>query len=169
MNLIYRYATITDISVIREIARKTWFATYEPILGTHQPQYMFDLIYSEEGLEEQMNAGQVFVLQSGIDSEMKEIQIAFASYSLKTESEKIYKLNKLYLNPDLQGGGLGKKLLIEIERQIRNLGGEWLDLNVNRYNKAKLFYERMGFEVIAEEDIPIGNYFMNDYAMRKKL
>lgn len=169
MNLTYQLATVKDIAIIREIAEKTWFATYEPILGKQQPQYMFDLIYSAEGLEEQLSAGQVFTLQYATNADDKSIAVAFASYSIKHEPEKIYKLNKIYLNPDFQGGGLGKKLLLEIERQVKEVGGEWLDLNVNRYNKAKDFYERMGFEVIAEEDIPIGGYFMNDYVMRKKL
>ena len=169
MILTYRYATIKDIETIREIAQKTWFDTYEPILGKQQPQYMFDLIYSPEGLEEQLNAGQIFVIQCISNDKENDLPVAFASYSIKDEEKKIYKLNKLYLNPDLQGGGLGKKLLIEVEKQVKEIGGEWLDLNVNRSNKAKQFYERMGFEIISEEDIPIGEYFMNDYVMRKRL
>ena len=48
-------------------------------------------------------------------------------------------------------------------------GKETLDLNVNRHNKAKNFYEKMGFQVAYEEDIPIGKYWMNDYVMRKIL
>jgi ribosomal protein S18 acetylase RimI-like enzyme len=39
-------------------------------------------------------------------------------------------------------------------------------LNVNRYNPAKDFYEKLGFKIILEEDIPIGQYWMNDYVMR---
>lgn len=169
MNLTYQFASIEDIAIIREIARKTWFATYEPILGKEQPQYMFDLIYSPEGLEEQLNAGQVFVLQFVSEPEDTNVPVAFASYSIKDEAKKIYKLNKLYLNPDLQGAGLGKKLLQEVEKQLNEIGAEWLDLNVNRFNKARIFYERVGFEIIGEEDIPIGEYFMNDFVMRKKL
>ena len=43
-------------------------------------------------------------------------------------------------------------------------------LNVNRRNKAKQFYEHLGFTIISEEDIDIGQgYFMNDYVMEKKL
>jgi hypothetical protein len=40
---------------------------------------------------------------------------------------------------------------------------------VNRYNNAKSFYEKMGFAIVREEDIPIGPYWMNDYVMRKAL
>lgn len=164
MIITYKKATHEDIKKIRAIAEKTWFVTYEPILGKEQPQFMFDLIYSEVALAEQMIDGQVFVLQ------FAENQIvAFASYSIKEEGNNIYKLNKLYLDPDFQGGGFGKKLLIEVERQLKDLGGKILDLNVNRYNKARFFYEKVGFEVILEEDIPIGDYWMNDFVMRKTL
>ncbi|WP_337040697.1 GNAT family N-acetyltransferase [Emticicia sp. 17c] len=166
MNLNYRLATIEDIDTIREIAQKTWFTTYEPILGKEQPQFMFDLIYSHEALAEQMNAGQTFIIQYIVEEEQA---VAFASYSVKDATDGIYKLNKIYLNPSFQGGGLGKKLLTEVEQQVKKLGGNWLDLNVNRYNKARFFYEKVGFVIIAEEDIPIGDYFMNDYVMRKKL
>jgi ribosomal protein S18 acetylase RimI-like enzyme len=45
-----------------------------------------------------------------------------------------------------------------------------LQLQVNRFNKAKEFYEKLGFTVIKTADFDIGNgYFMNDYVMEKKL
>ena len=41
-----------------------------------------------------------------------------------------------------------------------------MELNVNRNNKALLFYERMGMRKLREGDFPIGNgYYMNDYIM----
>lgn len=52
---------------------------------------------------------------------------------------------------------------------VKNLGAENLDLNVNRYNKARFFYEKVGFVIIKEEDIPMGEYWMNDFVMRKVL
>lgn len=164
MIITYKKAKKEDIQQIRSIAEKTWFVTYEPILGKEQPKFMFDLIYTETALAEQMTNGQVFVLQFA-DNQI----VAFASYSLKDEKESVYKLNKLYLDPTFQGDGYGKKLLSEVESQVKKLGGKILDLNVNRYNKARFFYEKVGFEIILEEDIPIGDYWMNDFVMRKIL
>lgn len=164
MELSYRVATHKDIKAIREIANKTWFVTYEPILGKEQPKFMFDEIYSEEALAKQMDDGQTFILQFlGVDV------VAFASYSIKQDDEITYKLNKLYLNPDFQGGGYGKKLILVVEENVKALGAKNLDLNVNRYNKARFFYEKVGFEIIKEEDIPFGDYWMNDFVMRKVL
>lgn len=164
MNISVKKATHKDIKAIREIANKTWFVTYEPILGKEQPKFMFDLIYSEDALATQMNEGQIFML-----AYLEDNIVAFASYSMKDEESLIYKLNKLYLDPDFQGGGYGRKLIDEVENQIIKLGGKTLDLNVNRFNKARFFYEKIGFKVILEEDIPIGDYWMNDFVMRKNL
>jgi len=164
MELEYRIATHKDIKVIREIANKTWFVTYEPILGKEQPKFMFDEIYSEEALAQQMDDGQTFILQFLGDD-----VLAFASFSVKMKIGRTYKLNKLYLNPDFQGGGYGKKLINEVVQMVKNLGAENLDLNVNRYNKARFFYEKVGFVIIKEEDIPMGEYWMNDFVMRKVL
>ena len=39
-------------------------------------------------------------------------------------------------------------------------------LNVNKYNTAKLFYEKLGFKITKEEVIDIGNdYVMDDFVM----
>jgi hypothetical protein len=39
-------------------------------------------------------------------------------------------------------------------------------LNVNKYNKAQYFYSKLGFAIIKEEVIDIGNdYVMDDYVM----
>lgn len=165
MGIIYQIATHKDIKVIREIANKTWFVTYEPILGKEQPKYMFDEIYSESALLEQMQEGQTFILQY-LNNEV----LAFASYSLKSyEKELTYKLNKLYLDPSFQGGGYGKRLISEVEKHVKALGAKNLDLNVNRHNKAIDFYKKNGFTIIEEVDIPFGPYLMNDFIMRKVL
>jgi ribosomal protein S18 acetylase RimI-like enzyme len=92
---------------------------------------------------------------------------AFASVS-EDEPEK-FKLHKIYVLPSTQGSGAGKYLLNETENYVRSVGGKVLVLNVNKYNKAKTFYERMGFRVTGEKDIPIGPYWMNDFILEKEL
>ena len=45
-----------------------------------------------------------------------------------------------------------------------------MELNVNRYNQAILFYQVQGFKIKEAVDISIGNgFFMNDYIMSKTL
>jgi predicted N-acetyltransferase YhbS len=43
-------------------------------------------------------------------------------------------------------------------------------LNVNRFNSAYNFYEKLGFKNVGEEDIELDfGYLMEDYKLEKKL
>jgi diamine N-acetyltransferase len=163
-HLSIRKATFTDIQSIKQLAEAIWEPTYASILSKEQIAYMFDVIYTEDALRKQMKEGQTFLLLY-----TQEVPIGFASYSLKDKTEKIYKLNKIYLLPDMQGKGYGQKLLKAVENEIKTKGAKKLDLNVNRFNNAKQFYEHCGYSIYLEEDIAIGPYWMNDYVMRKSL
>src|ERR1700748_1758633 len=160
-----RKATPNDAETIRNLAIETWADAYSAILAQEQLDYMLNGIYSLENLSAQIkNNTQTYLLLVEYDE-----AVAFAAYSPRDEDAEIYKLHKLYCLPKTQGKGYGKILINEVADHVRKAGRHTLDLNVNRFNKAKTFYEKMGFKVIYEEDIPIGPYFMNDYVMRKEL
>lgn len=163
-NLSIRHATSTDLPLIVQLAEATWAPTYSSILSQEQIAYMFGELYGEETLARQMEEGQTFLLLFDEDA-----PVGFAAYSVKDNGAGIYKLNKIYLLPQRQGKGYGKVLLTAVEEDVKCQGALILDLNVNRHNKAKQFYERCGYHVHAQEDIPIGPYWMNDYVMRKVL
>ena len=161
MNATIRNAGIADIPAIRVLAEDTWWPTYKPILEDDQIRYMLDLIYSVEALTTVMTQGtQQFILLSDDQGPQ-----GFAAYGARAD-EPVYKLHKLYVRPGNQGKGYGRMLLHEVVQRVKNQGITTLDLNVNRYNPAKSFYEKAGFSVLREEDIAIGPYWMNDYVMR---
>lgn len=156
---IIRQANINDIPVIYALAHSIWPVTYQEILSASQMEYMLNLFYHPDALKEQMK------LHRFIIAELEE-PAGFASYSL-SEKPGVYKLHKLYVKTDIHRKGLGRTLVTYILQQLKIMGASTLDLNVNRDNKARLFYEKLGFHVIRTEDIDIGNgYQMNDYVMR---
>jgi GNAT superfamily N-acetyltransferase len=159
--LLIRPADLDDINIIGFLAQQIWPATYGDILSAEQLKYMLKQIYSPRALRRQMvNEHQQFLIV-----EQAEEPIGFASWSAMPVPG-VYKLHKLYVLPGRQGKGMGRTLLQVIFDAIRPEGATRLRLNVNRHNKARQFYERMGFTVIGEEDIDIGHgYFMNDYIM----
>ncbi|WP_247235191.1 GNAT family N-acetyltransferase [Telluribacter sp. SYSU D00476] len=154
-------ATVEDIPLIISIQERTWEPTYRTILSKEQIDYMFEKIYSPESLQKQMEEqGHQFILLTDNDQ-----YIGFASFS---EAEPgTFKLHKIYVLPDRQGNGSGSFLISEVERYVKERGAQRLMLNVNRHNRAKGFYEKKGFKVVREEDIPIGPYWMNDYLLEK--
>jgi len=154
-----------SIPLIRQLTLQVWPQTYAPIVTQEQIHYMINLIYSTESLQKQIREGQQFIFAYNQGE-----PVAFASYSQNHEEPHVYKLHKLYCLPNTQGKGIGKKLVEFIAQEVRSTGATELELNVNRHNPAKSFYEKLGFAVAREEDIDIGNgYFMNDYVMRKAI
>jgi GNAT superfamily N-acetyltransferase len=159
-------AGFNDLPVIHDLAHRIWPDAYGDILSPEQLKYMLDEIYSLTSLQNQFVALQHnFILV--VDNN---IPIGFASFSPKEKNAATYRLHKIYVSPEQQGTGVGKLLLAHVVNSIRLLGATALELNVNRYNKARLFYEKQGFTIISEEDIDIGEgYFMNDYVMSCRL
>lgn len=161
MNL--RRAFEHDIPLIRSLADEVWPETYRPILSEEQIAYMMNMMYSEESIRQQMRQGDEFILvYDGVEP------VGFASVSLLEPT--VYKLNKLYVLPSQQGKGTGRFIVDKLAAAMKLRGGLIFRLNVNRHNKALQFYQKIGFEIVREEDIDIGNGFlMNDYVMEKRL
>ncbi|MFT4155603.1 GNAT family N-acetyltransferase [Parafilimonas sp.] len=163
INLQIREAGIKDITLIQRLTYAIWPVTYSSILSQQQMAYMLELIYSNASLQKQMQEGHHFLI---VEEEGE--AVAFADYGLLKKG--VYKLHKIYVHPNRQGKGIGRLLIDHIVEIIKKQQASSLLLNVNRNNKAKGMYERLGFTVIGEEDIDIGaGYFMNDYIMEKKL
>jgi diamine N-acetyltransferase len=171
-----------SIPVIQEIAQRTWGAAHSPVISPEQMKYMLELFYSEASLLKQMQEGHQFII-----AKEKNKAIGFASYSIKPENDEepdllqgngkersksvevmtnVYRLHKINVDPDQQGKGIGKLLIGFVINDISSYDATQLKLNVNRHNKAVDFYQKIGFEIIKEEYINIGNgYYTNDYVM----
>jgi diamine N-acetyltransferase len=160
-SLLIRSADLDDINTIGFLAQQIWPATYSEFVPADHLQYMLNLFYNPASLRRQMidEHQQFLILEQGEEA------IGFASWA-PTGETGVFKLHKLYMLPGQQGKGLGRMILQYIFSDIRPAGGTKLRLNVNRYNKAQQFYERMGFAIIGEEDVDVGNnVFMIDYIM----
>jgi diamine N-acetyltransferase len=159
-----RKATAVDIPLIRELTFLVWPQTYTSILTQQQINYMLEMMYSESSLEKQMTKDGcqfIIVYEDGNP-------VGFASYG--EEEPQRWKLNKIYILENQQGKGTGKYVINYIIEEIKKHKARSLFLQVNQYNKAKYFYERLGFNEVDFVNLDIGNgFFMNDYIMEKKL
>lgn len=155
-----------DIKTIQELAYRIWPSTFKEILSLEQIAYMLDMMYSEESLSRQMGkfGHRFFLLKE------EKTAVGFMSVEFDYQSSHKTKIHKIYVLPDKQGMGLGAKLIDFAAAQALLNHNFSLILNVNKYNLATRFYEKMGFELIAEEKIPIGgDFFMDDFVFEKKL
>ncbi|MCG9793604.1 GNAT family N-acetyltransferase [Flavobacterium algicola] len=153
-----------DFCLIQKLAHQVWPVAYAAILPEEQMKYMLDAFYSENALIKSFDNGCQFVLVKE-----DETVLGFAGFE-HFETKEQTKIHKLYLLPESQGKGIGKLLIEYIATKATEKGFDKLILNVNRFNKALHFYEKLGFSIVEEIDIEIGKgYLMEDYVMEKTL
>lgn len=151
----------TQLPIIKDLAYAIWPSTYGEILSIEQLNYMLDNFYSIENLRNQMDKGQVFELLLENTN-----ALGFVAYEINCKEKGWLKIHKIYLLPETQGKGFGKFMIDEVVQIAKNNQQKGVFLNVNKYNKAQFFYQKLGFTITNEEVIDIGNnYIMDDYQM----
>ena len=160
-----RSLSIDKAPLIQALAHKIWPIAYKEILSQAQLDYMLNWMYSIESLTQQMQEGHHYF---GV-YEADEI-VGFLDVQPNHPEIGVLKLNKIYVLPSCHGKGFGFQLMKFAIDFAKKKEQNTISLQVNRYNKAKDFYSKIGFKIKEEKDFDIGNgYFMNDYVMELEL
>ncbi len=162
--MIISLASKDEASDIIAIAEKSWAATYRDILSAEQYDYMIGLFYTPAAIQLTMDEQIFLICRNGQEA------TGFVSYQLNYPEAGYCKIHKLYVLPETQGTGSGRKLMERVEKIAVDDHCSHLTLNVNKYNKALGFYQKMGFNVARPEVIDIGRGFvMDDFVLIKNL
>jgi ribosomal protein S18 acetylase RimI-like enzyme len=79
-------------------------------------------------------------------------------------------LKRLYVEPSLHGGGIGKQLLDEGLLRARDAGARCIWLGVWENNtKAQAFYTREGFRRVGDHPFVLGSDVQTDWVMQRSL
>jgi GNAT superfamily N-acetyltransferase len=147
-----------ELSVVKSLAHDIWPRVYDYMISSEQISYMLSLMYNLDKLQQQWGEGVKFVLL-----EVEGMPQGFVSFE---EKDECIFLHKLYLRPEMQGLGFGKKMLqVAVDFAVDSKKPS-VELTVNRNNKSLEFYMSQGFQIKEEKDFDIGGgYFMNDYIL----
>lgn len=157
----FSIATKDQLSIIRDLAYRIWPDTYGATHSKQELDYMLNKFYAIGSLEQQLDDNHIFVLV-----EENDVYVGFVAYEINSENSGLTKIHKLYVLPETQGKGIGKKLLDYVQKESITGKDRGLFLNVNKFNKAKEFYHRYGFKIAKDIVIDIGEGFvMDDYVM----
>jgi GNAT superfamily N-acetyltransferase len=160
-----RTANIDELPLIQKLAHQIWPPTFGEILSKEQIEYMLEMMYSHDSLQQQWKDGVLFLI-----AEENHHPVGFAGIQKNYQNTAKTKIHKLYLLPETQGKGYGRELINQITQMALQDGDSSLTLNVNRFNEAYDFYLKTGFQKVGEENIDIGQGFlMEDFIMEKPL
>ena len=164
LNIEIRPITPPDVPAISALAREIWLATYPGIITQAQIDFMLEQRYGHERLYDDLEDAEKWLDQAFLDG--RRIGFAFSEI-YKGE----FKLDKLYIHPDVQRKGVGGQLIAHVAERARKLDYPCVVLAVNKRNeKAIGSYKKYGFAVreAVVDDIG-GGFVMDDYIMEKKL
>jgi ribosomal protein S18 acetylase RimI-like enzyme len=159
-----RPAEASDAPAIRGVARDSWHAAYDDILGAERVDGMVDEWYAVADLE---TAIVDFVFHVAVSTD--DTVIGFANAGPNPEyDEGTDKLYRIYVHPDHWGVGVGTRLLDAVETELEDADTERLRLSVLAENTVGIgFYESRGFERVASGEVELGDetFTEYDYAM----
>lgn len=156
-----RKATLTDIELLRSLALQIWTECYPGIISTEQIDYMLNMMYSKLVIEKEISTGVHWnILEDNYEP------LGFLAFT--DDGEKNIKLNKLYVQANRHGKGLGQIALKYVVVFAEQNGFRNVYLTVNKKNiRAIKSYERNGFIHIDSIVSDIGNgYVMDDFVYR---
>lgn len=140
-----RPAEPDDVPGIRRVARASWYAAHEPIVGSAAVESFLADYYDAETLREQVADDETVFRVAAADG------IVGLATAGPRDEPGVFGLGRIYVAPDRWGEGSGTRLLEGVVETVRERGGERLRLIVMAGNeRAVSFYEARGFERVGD-------------------
>lgn len=171
MNFIFRVATIDDTEAIRQLAEKTFRDTYTEFNTPENMETHVAKNFSSEAISSDLKSpqNQYFIIEFETET------VAFAKlvkdHSTKgLENKKVVEIERFYVDKNLHGQQLGRKLMDFCTNWAKENGFEtiWLGVWENNQN-AMQFYKKMGFELFDKHVFVLGTEVQTDFTMRRDL
>ncbi|MCK6413013.1 MAG: GNAT family N-acetyltransferase [Azonexus sp.] len=163
IDITIRPITPPEVPAIAALAREIWQASYPGIITQEQIDFMLEQRYGHERLYDDLEDADKWLDQALVG----ERRVGFAFSELRKGE---FKLDKLYIHPDVQRRGVGGQMIEHVAARARKLGYPTLVLQVNKRNtKAIASYQKYGFAVRETTVEDLGRYVMDDFVMEKKL
>lgn len=141
--------TTDHIPAIAALAHRIWPSAYAGILTPLQIENLLAAIYSEANLRDEMVQGHRF--WGAYDGD------AMMGFASAYQAGDILWLRKLYVLPECQGQGVGKRLVAAAVAAFAD--ATQLRLLVNEHNTAaQHFYERTGFQKMEQVPVKMGDF-----------
>lgn len=151
-----RQARAEDAAAIARVHVETWRAAYAGIVPDAYLVRMTESGQSftwRKALARARTDERVWVAESA-DAQGRTLVIGFGSHGPQRTSDLLYsgEVYTLYVLPDWQGRGIGRRLLQLMFRGLYERGIPDCVIWVLAANPARFFYERMGGQRVAERD-----------------
>ena len=143
----------SDLQKVLELIWNTINTCYPAVYSPEAISYWED-IHTGEKILSDAKSGCVLVLENG-------------GSIIATGTLLGYRISRVYVQPDRQGGGFGKLIMQELENKAKQKGLKEVKLYSSVVSKK--FYDCLGYETIRETFLEIKGKRLDYYDMKKTL
>ncbi|PSQ32670.1 GNAT family N-acetyltransferase [Halobacteriales archaeon SW_12_69_24] len=160
-----RPATPEDAQAVLSVARESWHAAYDDILGEGAVDAVIEDWYQLGDLRSSIGDS-TFVV-----AERDGTVVGFAHAGPNPDAgEGTYQLYRLYVRPDLWGQAIGGRLLDRVADAVRAAGGDRFRLGVLADNDVGVsFYESRGFDRVDAGTVELAGETVEEYTYETSL
>jgi GNAT superfamily N-acetyltransferase len=158
-------ATLKHAPGIASVLVKTWQQAYKGVIDQDHLDSL-DLKQREERwqniLQTPNRKSQVYVLLNNKDQVVGVYSVGQSRYP---EQKFTHELYLIYILPEYQGRGLGRFMFQNIKQQLHVLNAQNLCVMVLQQGPALGYYQKMGAQIIQENQTEIGGKQYKEYLM----
>lgn len=169
-----RGATVRDAPAIAKLGSTVFAKSFGFSIPTPDLNAYLEEKYSISAIEEDILSRSTHIIVACSDADNR--VIGFAQLTEGTiepcivHLECTVELQRLYVDADFHGAGVGKALTTRVEEMARGRGHRIMWLGVWEGNfKAQRVYEAMGYSRVGEHEFKMGRCIQTDWIMIKDL
>lgn len=161
-----RPATTGDVPVVRSIARETWHAAYDDVLGPEAVDAQVDEWYAPGAVEAWVEDDAVHAVVAEVDGEV----VGYATGTASDDGPADAVVPAIYVRPAHWGAGIGSELLATLHDRLRADGHGSVSLVVLAENDVgRSFYAGHGYAVHEERTSTVGGVRARELVLHREL
>jgi ribosomal protein S18 acetylase RimI-like enzyme len=141
-----RRARKTDLDAIRAVASRAWSHTYRGVIADHAIADLLDASYSRVAAQRWLKMGGISLHVVDLDNTV----VGFVTHG--NTSESVHEVHAIYVEPAVQGLGMGWALWKTVLQTARDSGTPAIELWVLEQNPVgRTWYERQGGAIVGRD------------------
>ena len=183
-DLTVRPAATSDVADVRRVARESWHAAYDDVLGIETVESVsndwYDLYDLRQSVEREDTAflvaerpregGDEGEGDRTSEDEPTDQRIVGFGEGVLGEEDAAAELSRLYVHPDHWGEGIGSALIDRIETWVAERGAERLRLIVLADNEiGNDFYESRGYRRVGTRESELEGETFAEYVREREV
>lgn len=164
-DVVVRRAAIGDVAAITRVARDTWHAAYDDLLGADVVESVLDEWYEDDAIV------------AGIEHDAQDFFVAVRDDDVVGYAHvgphpprRTFQVYRLYVRPDDWREGIGRQLIAEVEQALydRDVGSYEAEVLAGN-DVGTAFYESAGFERVDDGQRELQGVTVDELVYRKRL